>query len=191
MELLHSIIGGSSAIDLPRLYFDDLDAAAAFLAGYGFEVGRLGDRDGLEQLRLGAPEGARGSRQTVTTGSDSGHPGMASLLRWIGERLGRFLSRPLHLDSPSAPTDPAALASTLRPGDVLLVEGHSTFSVAIRYLTQSTWSHAALFVGDILGRPRGVPIRACSWRPTWSRACARCRSPSSAGTTSASADRSG
>lgn len=45
----------------------------------------------------------------------------------------------------------------MRPGDVLLVEGHSRVSVAIKYLTQSTWSHAALYVGDALaGRaPRG------------------------------------
>jgi len=31
---------------------------------------------------------------------------------------------------------------------VLLVDGNSRFSVAIRYLTQSTWSHAALCVGE-------------------------------------------
>ena len=35
----------------------------------------------------------------------------------------------------------------LRPGDVLLVEGRSRISAAIKYLTQSTWSHAALYVG--------------------------------------------
>jgi hypothetical protein len=30
---------------------------------------------------------------------------------------------------------------------VLLVEGNSSISTAIKYLTQSTWSHAALYVG--------------------------------------------
>jgi len=39
----------------------------------------------------------------------------------------------------------------LQPGDVLLVEGQSRFSVAIKYLTQSTWSHAALYVGRASG----------------------------------------
>ena len=47
--------------------------------------------------------------------------------------------------------DPADLLATLRPGDVLLVEGQTRVSTAIKYLTQSTWSHAALFVGDVLG----------------------------------------
>jgi hypothetical protein len=30
---------------------------------------------------------------------------------------------------------------------VVLVEGHSRFSTAIKYLTQSTWSHAAVYLG--------------------------------------------
>jgi hypothetical protein len=42
----------------------------------------------------------------------------------------------------------------LRPGDVLLVEGNQRISVAIKYLTQSTWSHSALYVGDALGAPK-------------------------------------
>jgi hypothetical protein len=52
------------------------------------------------------------------------------------------------------------LMACLQPGDVLLVEGQSRVSVAIKYLTQSTWSHAALYVGgasslaDDQGRPR-------------------------------------
>jgi hypothetical protein len=35
----------------------------------------------------------------------------------------------------------------------VLVEGSSRFSTAIKYLTQSTWSHAALYIGDTLGPP--------------------------------------
>jgi hypothetical protein len=34
---------------------------------------------------------------------------------------------------------------------VLLVEGNSRVSTAIKYLTQSTWSHAALYVGPLPG----------------------------------------
>ena len=33
-------------------------------------------------------------------------------------------------------------------GDVILVEGSNRVSTAIKYLTQSTWSHAALYVAD-------------------------------------------
>ena len=40
----------------------------------------------------------------------------------------------------------------LQPGDVLLVEGNTRISTAIKYLTQSTWSHAALYVGDAMGQ---------------------------------------
>ena len=41
------------------------------------------------------------------------------------------------------------MRATLQPGDVLLVEGNNHVSGIIKYLTQSTWSHAALYVGPI------------------------------------------
>lgn len=37
----------------------------------------------------------------------------------------------------------------LRPGDVLLIEGRSRVSEIIQSITQSTWSHAALYVGRL------------------------------------------
>ena len=49
------------------------------------------------------------------------------------------------------PTDPAHLAACLKPGEVLLVEGESRFSIGTKYLMQSTGSHAALYVGAALG----------------------------------------
>ncbi len=69
------------------------------------------------------------------------------MLAGTGRALGRWLSATRSLASVNPPTSAKALAETLRPGDVLLVEGASRVSVAIKYLTQSTWSHAALFVG--------------------------------------------
>lgn len=74
---------------------------------------------------------------------------------WL-DRLGRFLAARLVAQPPG--TQPythanvAALRRTLQPGDVLLVEGHARVSVAIKYLTQSTWSHAALYVGNAVGQ---------------------------------------
>jgi hypothetical protein len=53
--------------------------------------------------------------------------------------------------STSAPADLLRLHACLRPGDVLLVEGHSRISTAVKYLTQSTWSHAALYTGPLPG----------------------------------------
>jgi hypothetical protein len=54
----------------------------------------------------------------------------------------------------------AMLRRTLQPGDVLLVEGYSRVSTAIKYLTQSTWSHAAIFVGEVFGKAdsTGAPL---------------------------------
>jgi hypothetical protein len=42
------------------------------------------------------------------------------------------------------------------PGDVLLVEGNRRVSTTTKYLTQSTWSHAALYVGDFEETGRGA-----------------------------------
>jgi len=75
---------------------------------------------------------------------------MNSLLGWLGNRLARYLAKDVHVHSAVQATQPQRLLATLRPGDVLLVEGHSRVSSVIKYLTQSTWSHAALYVGPLL-----------------------------------------
>jgi hypothetical protein len=77
-----------------------------------------------------------------------------SVLRYFGRRLARHLAKPRPGRSHLPTSHPRRLAATLRPGDVLLVEGSSRFSSAIKYLTQSTWSHAALCIGDALGPPQ-------------------------------------
>ncbi len=68
--------------------------------------------------------------------------------RAIGERLAGFLSKDLpgyqRLDTVTI----AQLAATLQRGDIVLVDGNTRISTAIKYLTQSTWSHACLFVGE-------------------------------------------
>jgi hypothetical protein len=84
---------------------------------------------------------------------------LAAVAGWLGERLSRYLSHSSHAHGTAGPTDPVRLLACIRPGDVLLVEGQTRISVAIKYLTQSTWSHAALYAGstgliDATGRPR-------------------------------------
>ena len=74
-----------------------------------------------------------------------------SLLQYLGRRLAGFLARPRAWAAHPATSPHARVAATLRKGDVLLVEGTSRFSSAIKYLTQSTWSHAALCIGDRWG----------------------------------------
>lgn len=50
------------------------------------------------------------------------------------------------------PNDMDQLMGHLQPGDVILVEGKSRISQVIMYLTQSSWSHAAMYIGDALLR---------------------------------------
>jgi Permuted papain-like amidase enzyme, YaeF/YiiX, C92 family len=76
---------------------------------------------------------------------------MAQVLDIIGRIIARYLERPVQGYDPFTPSDPVALRKSLAPGDVLLVEGNSHISRVIKYLTQSTWSHAALCVGPIKG----------------------------------------
>ncbi len=84
------------------------------------------------------------------------------------ERVGRFMARHLQDElsgyQPFTSSDPVTLARALEPGDVLLIEGNQRVSSAIKYLTQSTWSHAAFFVGDQLAR-QADPDLAAEDRP--------------------------
>ena len=70
---------------------------------------------------------------------------MNTLTNWIG----RYLDTPLKNYEAVATSSQALLSEVLQPGDILLVEGDRRISVAIKYLTQSTWSHAAIYVGDV------------------------------------------
>lgn len=72
------------------------------------------------------------------------------MLARCGDALARWLERESAAFQPYTPSDFETLSTTLRVGDVLLVEGRAQISTAIKYLTQSTWSHAALYVGDML-----------------------------------------
>jgi len=76
---------------------------------------------------------------------------MNALFAWAGRGIAGYLSKPRRQGTQVATLSPKLLAETLRPGDVLLIEGNTRISVAIKYLTQSTWSHAALYVGNLPG----------------------------------------
>lgn len=70
------------------------------------------------------------------------------LRRWLIAECTRLLTQPLATYVQRVPNDIAMLKKTLRKGDVLLVEGDQRISQVIRYLTQSSWSHCAIYVGD-------------------------------------------
>jgi permuted papain-like amidase YaeF/Yiix C92 family enzyme len=81
---------------------------------------------------------------------------VASILLWPFRRardavLGlavRLLTKPLKRYTLVYPNDLAELKRQIRKGDVLLVEGNERISQVIKYLTQSSWSHSAIYIGD-------------------------------------------
>ncbi len=65
----------------------------------------------------------------------------------LGKWLASYLSRPIPHYTPFSTYDIPLLETVMEPGDILLVDGNTRISTAIKYLTQSTWSHAAFFAG--------------------------------------------
>lgn len=98
------------------------------------------------------------------------------VLRPVGRRLARYLAMPRDIDVHPATSPGELVAAALRPGDVLLVEGTSRFSAAIKYLTQSTWSHAALYVGDVIDPPGFIGERRTLIEADVNEGCGPCRS---------------
>ncbi|MDT8428355.1 MAG: YiiX/YebB-like N1pC/P60 family cysteine hydrolase [Pseudomonadales bacterium] len=78
---------------------------------------------------------------------------MLKINRVLGGYLARYLSRPKkgYVRHDTVPV--AEIMKVLQPGDIVLVDGNSRISTAIKYLTQSTWSHASLFVGPVGADP--------------------------------------
>jgi len=66
------------------------------------------------------------------------------LIRWLTAWLVK--ERPLS-DMPLCDFD--RLSLEIRPGDVLLVEGRSRVSNIIKNITQTSWTHAALYIGSL------------------------------------------
>jgi hypothetical protein len=84
---------------------------------------------------------------------------MGVVLDQLGKLIAGYLQKEVPGYEPFTPSDPESLRKDMQPGDVLLVEGNNRISGIIKYLTQSTWSHAALYVGPIDGacEPDGEP----------------------------------
>jgi hypothetical protein len=76
---------------------------------------------------------------------------MGLMLDKVGKLIADYLQDEVPGYEPFTPSDPGHLRSVVEPGDVLLVEGNSRIAGIIKYLTQSTWSHSALYVGPIDG----------------------------------------
>ncbi len=72
--------------------------------------------------------------------------------QWLSDWFLRQITRRRRRYHRFVYNDPERLKATIRAGDVLLVDGDQRVSEAVKYLTQSSWSHSALFVGDALLR---------------------------------------
>lgn len=70
-----------------------------------------------------------------------------SLRRLVGRLIAGFLTQEVELP-PALPVNIESLRLLLHKADVILVEGNLRVSAVIKYLTQSTWSHALLYAGD-------------------------------------------
>jgi len=78
--------------------------------------------------------------------SDATGP-LGALKQRISHKILHYLATPTGSYQPFAAPHPRLLLQYLKPGDVLLIEGNTRLSAIIKYLTQSTWSHASLYVG--------------------------------------------
>ena len=74
---------------------------------------------------------------------------MKRVARYFGRKIANFLNKPLRFYEQRVFHDEQALRTLLKPGDIILVEGDRRISVAIKFLTQSTWSHACMYIGDV------------------------------------------
>lgn len=75
---------------------------------------------------------------------------------WVNEALSNAVVRFLTLEVKNyqrrIPNNLDNLKKHIRPGDVVLMEGKARISQIIKYLTQSSWSHSGIYVGDRLVR---------------------------------------
>jgi len=77
---------------------------------------------------------------------------MGRIRQAIFDAGARLLTKPRGHYQRFQPNDLAKLHAAVRKGDVVLVDGDQRISEVIKYLTQSSWSHSALYVGDELLR---------------------------------------
>jgi hypothetical protein len=67
-------------------------------------------------------------------------------IKWLTDKVVNWLT--LEREATNVPPcDFERLSFEIRPGDVLLVEGRSRVSDVIKTITQSVWTHSALYIG--------------------------------------------
>ena len=70
------------------------------------------------------------------------------MINWISDAIVNWLNHAKPL--PATPlSDFQRILAEVSPGDVVLVEGRTRVSEVIKLITQSSWSHAALYIGTL------------------------------------------
>ena len=73
---------------------------------------------------------------------------MATFSQWIIKKVGKYLTKKVY-PLQNYLCDFHEIQKRLRVADVVLVSGRSRVSYVIRYITNSPWSHTALYIGRI------------------------------------------
>jgi len=73
----------------------------------------------------------------------------ASFTDWVIAKLSKWLLQDQPYLYNAYLSDFNHICHKVRPGDVLLIEGHNRISTIIRHVTQSVWTHAALYIGRL------------------------------------------
>ncbi|MEJ2180458.1 MAG: YiiX/YebB-like N1pC/P60 family cysteine hydrolase [Gammaproteobacteria bacterium] len=70
-------------------------------------------------------------------------------IKWLSDKIIHWLTHEIE-PTGVAPCDFDRLSFEIRPCDVLLVEGRSRVSEVIKTITQSVWTHSALYIGRLV-----------------------------------------
>ena len=73
---------------------------------------------------------------------------MSKFTDWVISHIGHYLNKETGAKKAYL-TDFDSLSYEIRPADVLLVEGTNHISTTIRHVTNSPWTHAALYIGRL------------------------------------------
>ncbi len=74
---------------------------------------------------------------------------MTGLKKWLDNSITHWLTKDRARVTTVPLCDFEQLSYEIRPCDVLLVEGHSHVSHVIKVITQSPWTHSALYIGRL------------------------------------------
>ena len=74
---------------------------------------------------------------------------MFPLGKWITRQFTEWLTyEPDRAANFTSLTNYERLCNEIKPGDIILVEGHSRVSKIIKLITQSPWTHSMLYLGN-------------------------------------------